>query len=347
MRLIEKIKFVFKRQNFVLVCGQGKKTAKKAIECVLEKKFKIGKEILVCEEEKGNLRDFEYFLKKAPISVLLVTHCSDIPFDRDYFATEREETKEIVELAKKLLPKTNLILNFDDETVRGIKDETNLHTLTFGFQQRADFFANFVKLNFGTNFKVNFKGATVPFWLEGIFGKEQIYAALAACATGYVFGMNLVEVSRAIRDYKSLPGKMRLIEGINDSFVLDDAESATLFSMIEAILILGKIPGFKRKIAVLGDVIGIGKYTIEAHETIGEFVAKNANLLFTFGERAKFIAKGAFEKGMESSRIFSFSKPKDGISKLKETIKKGDLILVDGSKEINMSEIVDQIRKIW
>jgi UDP-N-acetylmuramyl pentapeptide synthase len=35
------------------------------------------------------------------------------------------------------------------------------------------------------------------------------------------------------------------------------------------------------------------------------------------------------------------------VLKLKDTIRAGDVILVDGSKEIKMSEIVDQIRKIW
>jgi UDP-N-acetylmuramoyl-tripeptide--D-alanyl-D-alanine ligase len=150
-----------------------------------------------------------------------------------------------------------------------------------------------------------------------------------------------------MRNYKTLPGKMRLLDGINNSKILDDAESATVFSMIEAIEILGKIPGFKRKIAVLGDVIGVGKYTIEAHEAIGEKVAKNCDLLFTVGPRAKFIAKGAMEKGMDDFKIFSFDRIEDAVFKLKEIIRAGDIILVDGSKEMKMSEIVDQIRKIW
>ena len=49
-----------------------------------------------------------------------------------------------------------LILNFDDETVREIRDETNLKELTFGFQEKADFRATDIKLNSGTNFKINY-----------------------------------------------------------------------------------------------------------------------------------------------------------------------------------------------
>lgn len=252
------------------------------------------------------------------------------------------------ELAKILPPKSWLVLNYDDETVREIDDITNLKTFTFGFSERANFWVSNIKLNRGTNFKVNYKGSVVPFWLEGIFGKEQIYGALAAVAVGIIFGKNLVEISQALREYKTQPGKMRLLEGIKGSFILDDAESATVSSMIEAIEILGDLSGFKRKIAVLGDIVGVGEYTIAAHLTIGEkVVQKKIDLLFTFGPRAKFIAKGAMEKGMSSFQIFSFDKIEDGIEKLKEIVRAGDLILIDGSKEMKMSEIVDKLRKIW
>ena len=138
---------------------------------------------------------------------------------------------------------------------------------------------------------------------------------------------------------------MRLIEGIKSSWILDDSESASVFSMIEAIEILGDLQGFKRKIAVLGDVIGIGKYTIEAHEAIGERVEKNANLLFSFGPRAKFIAQGAIQKGMALEKIFQFDAIDEGKLKLQDEIKEGDLILVDGSKEMRMKKVVDEIMR--
>jgi UDP-N-acetylmuramoyl-tripeptide--D-alanyl-D-alanine ligase len=347
MRICKKIKFLIERKKVILVCGEGRETAKEAILKVLEKKFQVEKELIVEAVKNEEIEDFEFFLKKSPLAVLVVTHTGDIPPEDVAFAGEKEKVKNIVKVAQKLPPLVRLVLNYDDETTREIDDLTNLHCITFGLDEKANIFATNIKFNRGMNFKVSFEGSLVPFWLEGVFGKEQIYAALAAVTVGKIFGMNLVEISQNLKDYKSLPGKMRLIEGIKGCFILDDAESATVFSMSEAIEILGRIPGFFRRIAVLGDVVGIGKYTIEAHEAIGERVARNADFLFTFGSRAKFIVKGALEKGMEEDKIFSFEKLEDGIDKLKETIRGGDLILVDGSKEMKMSKIVDEIRKIW
>jgi len=344
--IFKKFKFLLRRPKVVIITGEGRVCAKEAIFQVLKSHFRVGEEILIFESGLKERKKFEYLLKNSSLSVLVVTHVGEIPFDKDFFAGEREDTFEIRKLAKVLPVFGHLILNFDDETVREIKDETNLKEITFGLQEGADFQASDVKLNGGTNFKVNYKGNIVPIWLEKLFGKEQIYSALASAAVGRVFGLNLVEISQALKNYQGLFGKMRLIEGINKSWILDDSESATAITMIEAIEILGRIPNFKRKIAVLGDVIGIGKYTIEAHESIGERVAKNTDLLFTFGPRAKFIAQGAQEKGLNIEKIFQFDKIEDGKLKLQEEIKEGDLILVDGSKEMEMIKVVEEIKAV-
>ncbi len=349
-KLYQKFHFLFKKPKLILVTGKGKKTTKEAIFQVLKTYFKVGKEVFILEAElkdEKEQKEWKFLVENSSLPVLVVTHCTDIPFDKNFFASEIEETLEIRKLTRFLPHFGYLILNFDDETVREIKEETNLKELTFGFQEGADFRATDLKLNMGTNFKLNYQGNLVPIWLEKVFGKEQVYAALASVVVGKIFGLNLVEISQALKNYTSLPGKMRLIEGIKNSWILDDSESATVFSMIEAIEILGKISWAKRKIAVLGDVIGIGKYTIEAHETIGERVVKNADILFTFGQRAKFIAKGAFEKGMPQEKIFSFNTIEEGKLILQEKIKQGDLILVDGSKEMEMEKIVEEIRKAW
>jgi len=346
MSLLNKIKFILKKPKVVIVTGEGRNCAKEAIYQVLKQYFKIDKEILIFETDLKEIEKFKFFVNKSSLPILVVTQVGDIPFDKDFFAGEREKTLAIRKLAKVMPAYGFLILNFDDETVREIKDETNLKEITFGFQEGADFQATDIKLNTGTNFKINYKGNIVPVWLEKLFGKEQVYSALVATAVGTIFDLNLVEISQALKNYQSLPGKMKLIEGIKHSWILDDSESATVFSMSEAIEILVKIQGFKRKIAVLGDVIGIGKYTIEAHEAIGERVAKNSDLLFTFGPRAKFIAQGATQKGMAFEKIFQFDTIEEGKLKLQEEIKEGDLILVDGSKEMGMAEIVEEIKRV-
>lgn len=347
MNIFKKLLFLFKRPSVILVTGKGRSCATQAISQVLKLYSEKGK-IKIFESdlsEPKEIEKFSFLLKRSQLPILVVTHIGDIPADKDFFDGDREETLQIRKLAKILPDRAFLILNFDDETVREIENESLAHSLTYGFQERADFRASDININLsGTNFKMNYEENIVPFWLKNLFGKEQIYSALTAICLGVVKNINLVEISQVLRSYESLPGKMRLIKGIKNSSVLDDSENATLFSMIEAVEILGKIENEGRKITVLGDVLGIGKYTIEAHETIGEKVARVCDSLFTVGSRAGFIAQGAMSKGMPEQNIFQFDNVEEAKEALQKEIKKDDLILVDGSKEMKMGEIIEEIK---
>jgi len=366
MNFLFKLNFSLKKPNVIIVTGLSRQTAAEAIFQVLKSHFKVEKmsgnklpwrfkkdEILIYSIDLvKNLaaRNFQFLIKKSKLPILVVTNLGDIPPDKTFFAGENERIKEIAKLAESLPLLGYLILNLDDETVRELKNKTKAHFLTFGLQEIADFKATDIVLTQfpspGTNFKLNYHGNIVPIWLKNLFGKEQIYASLASVAVGNLLGLNLVEISQSLKSYQGLPGKMRLIKGIKNSMILDDSESATSFSMAEALEILAGILGFKRKVAVLGDIIGIGKYTIEAHEAMGERVARSTELLFTFGERARFIAKGAREKGMPEEKIFQFNTVDEGKLKLQDELREGDLILIDGSKEMKMEKIIEEIKAV-
>lgn len=318
--------------------------AKEAILKVINRHFKIGKEIIVCDEDT---KDIEFFLQKSSLPILVATHVGEYHPEKEFFAGELKDAKGMIKLASLLPGYASLVLNFDDETVRDIKNQSRAHTVTFGFGMRSDVRVTDIVLTqfpaLGTNFKINHEGNIVPVWLKNLFGKENIYAALAAAAAGEVLGLNMVEISEALKDCRGLPGRMRLVEGIKKSWVLDDSANASSLSMLESLEILKKIEGVGRKIAVLGDILGIGKYTLEAHEALGGEVKNSADLLVTVGNRSKFFAQGAKIRGMMEEKIFEFNDAASAGKFLQEEIKAGDLILIDGSKEMSMIDIVKEI----
>jgi len=362
LNFIKKLVFFVQKPPVVLITGREHESLAKAVAQVLESSFKIRKvsdgnlpfvksqeEILIFETEAikpGLLDNLRFFLRKSRLPVLVVTHLGDIPPERYFFAGDRKKSFPMRKIAEVLPARGFSILNFDDETVREIENETIAKTLTFGFQKRADLQATDLNLSIeGMNFKLNYQGYTIPFWLDKIFGKAHIYQTLAAAGVALALGINLVEVSQSLKDYSALPGKMRLIKGVKKSFILDDSKSATVYSMMESLDILKEIGKGRRKIAVLGDVVGVGKYTPEAHEAIGEKVAQTADLLFAVGVRAIFISQGAKRKGMKENNIFEFDTAREAKGKVQEEIRKDDLILIDGSKEMKMEEIVDEIKQ--
>lgn len=158
----------------------------------------------------NNLLSKLIFLLKKP-KVIVVTSKDRQIFERTIFQVLDEKhknevliletgDKETLNLIKKLPVGTYLVLNNDEELLREIRNQITSQVLTFGIAKNADFFATDVKLNGGINFKVNYKGNIVPFWLQNSLKEKEIYVALAAAAVGTIFGLNLVEISQDLKN---------------------------------------------------------------------------------------------------------------------------------------------------
>ena len=355
---------LFGKQKAIIVTGNYAEDAAQAIFCVLKSlKFRISKltfspslkttlniaksKILIIPAEAEEIKKVVKIFPLEQIKIVVVTPLGDIPPEDIVFAGEKIKRDKILQFLKKLSPQKFLVLNYDDETAREIDEFVNIKDITFGFDKGADLRASDITLDKeGTNFKLNFEGKVIPVWLNCLFGKKHIYAALAVFGVARNLDVNFLEVVKVLKNYQPSAGKGKIIKGIKNTLILDDSESASVYSMIEALLALKEIGKSSRKIAVLGDVIGIGKYSPEAHEVIGEYAAKCTDLLFTVGPRTKFIAQGARKKGLLEENIFSFDTTHQARLKVQEIIQEGDIILVDGSKEMNMQEIVEEIKEI-
>jgi len=191
--IFNKLKFLLQKPKVIIVSGNARQTTKKAIFQVLKSYFKIGKDIFIFEidlTDSASVKKNNYLIKYSSLPVLVVTDVGD--------------KEKIIEIAKliNLLPSFGyLILNFDDETIKEIKNKKKSpKEITFGFQEGANFQATDVIINGGTNFKIDYRGSVVPVWLKGYFGKEQIYSVLAATAVGTILGLNLVEISQSFKN---------------------------------------------------------------------------------------------------------------------------------------------------
>jgi len=175
LNFLHKLTFLIKRPKVIIVVGRGRETAFAAINQVLKQSFKVGNEVLIYQSDLKDARGFEFFAKNSSSAILVITHVGAYHPEKEFFAGEQVEVLEAISLAKTLPGHAHLVLNFDDETVRDIKNSSSAHSLTFGFGARADMRASDIVLTQpptpGTNFKINYQGNIVPIWLEKLFGK--------------------------------------------------------------------------------------------------------------------------------------------------------------------------------
>ena len=303
--------------------------------------------------------DIRYLSRIAPPSIAVLTAIGEIPVHVEFYAGPKEVAEEKAELFKVLSPDGYAIYNIDDEALLEVKDCGAARKISFGFDEHADFrIINFelriVESNGlsrpdGVSFKIEHAGSVVPFRLHKAFGKPHVYAAGAAAVVGLILNVNLVQSSQALESYEPPPGRGRLLEGIKGSWIIDDTYNASPESIRAGLEILAKIPA-KRRIAVLGDMTEIGKYTEEAHRSMGDYVADIADMLFAVGERARFIADEACTRGVEphprrlnNDAVFTFDNAIEAGKKLDSVIEVGDVVLVKGSRVMHMEHVVEEV----
>jgi len=131
------------------------------------------------------------------------------------------------------------------------------------------------------------------------------------------------------------------LPGIKTSIILDDTYNASPSAMHVALETLRDLPA-KRKVAVLGDMLELGKYSVQAHQTAGDMAGAIADILVCVGEKAKFIADAARNE-MESDHIITFHDSDEAKLKVQELLQPGDLVLVKGSQGKRMEKIVEEI----
>jgi len=309
-------------------------------------------EYLVLEVGAGKPGDIKNVAPWLRPNIVIITSFPNKPVHIEFFGTVEKVIEEKSALVKAIAKDGVLILNHDDENVYSLHTKSNCSTISFGFHDNATYHATYptylykeengVSVPNGINFKLEYKGNTFPVNLPYIIGMHFIGQALASLAVAGVVGCDLLESIEAISDFQTPPGRLTLIEGINNSLIIDDTYNSSPIALDAAINTLKEMKA-KRKIAVLGDMLELGKLTEGAHREAGENVSSIANIIVTVGLRARSIALGAVAKGFKEKNISSFDNAKQAEIFLKDIVKAGDIVLIKGSQGVRLERVAEAI----
>ena len=328
-------------------------------------------EWLILEVGVGKPGDMHRTAAWLKTDVVIITAIGETPVHIEFFSSRKHLIEEKGELIGTLKPDGILVLNVDDEAVSEMKVKTKRKTITYGFREGADVLGSGIGIFYavsgelgGIIFRIDTEGNSLPVVLEGVFGKNHVYASLSALALALVLKLNVLEAINALKNYDIPPGRMRLLKGINSSTIIDDTYNSSPSACRSALETLGEIKSNGRKIAVLGDMLELGKHTKEAHKNIGRIAKNESDILIVVGPRAKNIKEGAVEAGMELAKIFEFLDSREAGDFIKTFIQRGppappasslqragwdsggragDLVLVKGSQGMRMEKIVETI----
>ena len=130
----------------------------------------------------------------------------------------------------------------------------------------------------------------------------------------------------------------------NQIKIINDAYNASVES-VEAIIKYVQNIEANRRIAVLGDIFEVGKYSKEIHEKIGEIVCKNnIDILICSGENAKYIVNSAKEKGFKKENVYYLEDKEEIVELIKKIVQPQDLVIFKASNGMKFYDIAEKVK---
>ncbi|MBB5325994.1 UDP-N-acetylmuramoyl-tripeptide--D-alanyl-D-alanine ligase [Anoxybacillus tepidamans] len=217
------------------------------------------------------------------------------------------------------------------------------HTITFGHEAGNDYYPLSISLESdGTVFTVN-QEPEQPLFLP-VLGKHHVHNALAAISVARFFGVNWEAIKTALAQLQITRMRMEIVKGKNGVTIINDAYNASPTSMKAALELLFELTGYDKKIAVLGDMLELGRQEIEFHRQIGEMLRpEKIDYVWTYGKLASEIALAAQDLFPEG-RVRAYDDKQALANDLRSLAAENDVILVKGSRGMKLEEIIHELQ---
>ena len=336
--------------------SSGKTTTKEMVASVLENRFNVLKsigsenneigvpntllklnaahDVVVLELAARRQGDIEYLcsIAQPTFGVLLNIGSAHL----EYFESLEGVAKAKGELLEYLDESLIALINADDRVVCQEVQRTKGRLLTFGFQSESIFRGEGLILDQESCGHFLFRGFEIDL---GIPGGHNAYNALAALSVGVQLGVNIQDAARVLSNFQAIEQRSQIID-VAGITIINDCYNANPESMRAALDILLNKLG-QRKIALLGDMLELGPDSKRYHEELGRYVAPMVDELLTIGTMGEYIATSAMGVGL--SKTFHFDNFDSVVKYLKNTLVKGDTILVKASQGMGLRRVVDSI----
>ncbi len=296
-------------------------------------------ECAIIEMGMNNLGEIDYLTNIVKPNLAVITNVGTAHIGN--LGSRKNILKAKLEIRNGLQKDGKLIINNDNDLLHEYYLKNNKDIITIGINNNSDIMAkNIVIDNKKSIFKIVYNNkefdAICP-----VPSISYIYNSLIAFAVGIKLNIPYNKIIKGIRNYELPKNRLDIINIKNNIKVINDCYNASVDSMKSSLDILNNIKG-KRKIAVLGSMLELGKHSKKLHQEIGEYVNNlKIDALLTIGDEAKNI----YITANNIKDKHHFNNNNEIINKLKIYLKKGDVLLIKASNGLKLIEIVNELKK--
>lgn len=186
-----------------------------------------------------------------------------------------------------------------------------------------------------------------------LLGEHNLRPAVAAAAVAYRLGVDEASIAKGLASLYPLPGRMSLLRGADNTWLIDDSYSSTPMTALSALQTLYSLE-VPQRIAVLGNMNGLRGMYEQAHADLGgQCQGDLLDWVVTVGEKAnQHLAPAARQKGCQVKEC------RDALEAgafIRERLSDGGVALFKGSSggvwleeaiKVNLSSTSDQDRLV-
>ena len=249
-----------------------------------------------------------------------------------------------------LEPGGTAIINRDIPYYQRLKDHALGHGATIvGFGEAPDAEAHLRDIVLGpegSNVSADILGETIGYRL-GAPGRHLVQNSLALLAAAKLAGADLALAARALSGLHAGAGRgaRTLIEAqAGRMAIIDESYNANPASMRAALATLGLAPRgeFRRRVAVLGDMLELGPDGPQLHQELAEFIdGAGVDVVFACGE-----LMGSLFEALPTSRRGAYARTAEELGpQLIGAVGPGDAIMVKGSLGSRMAPLVEALKR--
>ncbi len=189
--------------------------------------------------------------------------------------------------------------------------------------------------------KIRYHGT--PVYVRAV-GRHNLMNALAAISVAQVFGATEGDIAEGFDRFITVPGRSRIIDG--SVTVIEDYYNSSVDSTATILDYMGTLPWEGRKRAVLGSMKELGAATEQAHRQVArKLLSCGIDDIYLYGKEMESAWNEMRSLGFDRN-VFFTEDYEELQKRMLEDARKGDLVLVKGSRAMAMERLVPVISSI-
>lgn len=342
----------------VAVTGSnGKTTTKDLLEAVLSSTFKTHKtqgnfnnhiglpltilqmdeqcEVVILEMGMSGFGEIRLLSELAQPDIAIITNIGDSHMEQ--LGSRAGIAQAKLEITEGLKPDGYLLCDGDEPLLAQFNHYPR--TIKCGFNgDNDDRITSFSTNENGVDFKLNDRDS---FHLP-LLGTYNAKNATYAIVTARLFGIQQDLIQKSLAQAKLTGMRLERKTGLNGSLIINDAYNASPTSMKAAIETIKALPGFEKKVIVLGDMYELGTNEEALHRSVADVISEPVTHCLVIGEKGRWIGEGLKSQNLQHIELKLFETKEEAEPSIKQLLSPKTVVLFKASRGMKLETLIEQ-----